>query len=255
MRGDPIEAPSAPGSVGTLPALFAHQAGVQPDAILFSISRSHPDLKQRETLETLTYGQAHEMAHRLALTLSDQHLPSSPPPAISSPSIATSDVCPVVGVWIERSIELHLAILATTTAGATWLPFDADAPCSRVAACLIDSRARVLLCDVEHHQRAIEAVSAAQSECRVVLYCDLEYVSRQMRYKSAIRSQKRVPQPHDGAYMIYTSGSSGKPKGIEISHKAALTFAIAEQTVLKTSRDDVVWQGFSAAFDMFIEEV
>jgi non-ribosomal peptide synthetase component F len=55
--------------------------------------------------------------------------------------------------------------------------------------------------------------------------------------------------------MIYTSGSTGTPKGIEIPHSAALGFCLSERSVLETGPDDIVWQGFSAAFDMFIEEV
>lgn len=63
------------------------------------------------------------------------------------------------------------------------------------------------------------------------------------------------PHSEDTAYMIYTSGSTGTPKGIAISHSAALTFALSERTVLKTCAEDIVWQGFSPAFDMFVEEV
>ncbi|KAH7397673.1 non-ribosomal peptide synthetase module [Cadophora sp. MPI-SDFR-AT-0126] len=63
------------------------------------------------------------------------------------------------------------------------------------------------------------------------------------------------PHPDDTAYMIYTSGSTGTPKGIEIPHSAALAFCLSERSCLETSTADVVWQGFSSAFDMFIEEV
>ena len=55
-----------------------------------------------------------------------------------------NDTVPVVGIWLERSIDLHLAILGTTISGAAWLPFDADAPATRVRTCLEDSNACVL---------------------------------------------------------------------------------------------------------------
>jgi non-ribosomal peptide synthetase component F len=63
------------------------------------------------------------------------------------------------------------------------------------------------------------------------------------------------PSAQDTAYMIYTSGSTGTPKGIAIPHSAATTFCLSEQSVLESGPSDVVWQGFSPAFDMFIEEV
>ncbi|KAF2120103.1 hypothetical protein BDV96DRAFT_628649 [Lophiotrema nucula] len=63
------------------------------------------------------------------------------------------------------------------------------------------------------------------------------------------------PDPQSTAYMVYTSSSTGTSKGIEISHQAALTFCLSERPVLETGPSDIVWQGFSPAFDMFIEEV
>ncbi|KAF0704521.1 hypothetical protein As57867_007313, partial [Aphanomyces stellatus] len=56
------------------------------------------------------------------------------------------------------------------------------------------------------------------------------------------------------AYYIYTSGTTGTPKGISISHRAATTFAYSESSVLGLTSIDVVWNGFSPAFDMWVEE-
>jgi len=64
---------------------------------------------------------------------------------------------PVVGIWLEKSIDLHLTVLATTISGATWLPFDADAPAARVTACIEDGKACVLVCDAAHYDTAIKA--------------------------------------------------------------------------------------------------
>jgi len=221
--------------VTTLPELFKWQAQRRCDATLFSF-RIQPDA----SLTTVSYAEAYEKCSQLANSLYSFHQNSG----IESP---------VVGIWLEKSIDLHLAILATTISGATWLPFDADAPAARVTACLEDSKACVLVCDAAHYGTAIKATENVPG-CRLVTF---EELSRQMQNAHGAAKDVELPGPcaHHTAYMIYTSGSTGTPKGIEIPHSAALTFCLSERSVLETSPSDIVWQGFSAAFDMFIEEV
>ncbi|KAG4441614.1 hypothetical protein IFR05_002898 [Cadophora sp. M221] len=217
-------------NVTTLPDLFRWQAQKRQNATLFSF-RSPAD----NTLTTLSYIEAYEKSSQIAKNLHSRYR-------------SCDDTAPVVGVWLERSIDLHLAILATTISGATWLPFDADAPATRVATCLKDSNASILLCDVAHYNAAVDATIGLPA-CRVVTF---EEISHQVPIST---TKLAGPRPDDTAYMIYTSGSTGTPKGIEIPHSAALAFCLSERSCLETNSTDVVWQGFSAAFDMFIEEV
>jgi non-ribosomal peptide synthetase component F len=219
--------------VTTLPELFRWQAQRRGDVTLFSF-RTSPDA----SLTTVSYSEAYEISSKLGNSLhslySFQH-----------------DKNPVVAIWLEKSIDLHLALLATTISGATWLPFDADIPVARVTACLRDSKACILLCDTAHYENSVQATKDVPG-CRVVTVEDLRAGTQ-----NASGAVKNItgPSPEQTAYMIYTSGSSGTPKGIEIAHRAALTFCLSERSVLETDSNDIVWQGFSAAFDMFIEEV
>jgi non-ribosomal peptide synthetase component F len=219
--------------VTTLPELFKWQAQRRCDATLFSFR-----ISPGANLTTVSYAEAYETSSQLANSLHSFHQNSS-------------TESPVVGIWLERSIDLHLAILATTIYGATWLPFDADAPAVRVTACLEDSKACVLVCDAAHYVSAIQATENIPG-CRLVTF---EELSRQKQCAPAAAKRLPGPRPHHTAYMIYTSGSTGTPKGIEIPHSAALTFCLSERSVLESGSSDIVWQGFSAAFDMFIEEV
>lgn len=218
--------------VQTLPDLLQHQAERLGDATLFSF---RPQLDCE--LTTLSYIEAYSTSCALGRALGTE-LPSS----------GTANA--VVGIWLERSIDLHLAILATTVSGAAWLPFDADVPHERVNACLQDSNASILLCDKSHHDVAMRAVDGLP-QCQVVT---LEELYKQAKDRPEVKDDIRTSQPQDTAYIIYTSGSSGTPKGIAISHHAALMFCLSERTILATDLHDIVWQGFSAAFDMFIEE-
>jgi non-ribosomal peptide synthetase component F len=219
--------------VSSLPTLFKWQARRRGDATLFSF-RAQPE----ESLTRVSYKDALETTLQLARRLRG-FLPG------------TRTKSPIVGIWFEKSIELHLAILATTTSGVAWLPFDADAPAARVEACLTDSNACVLLCDATHYEAAVKATCGVPG-CRLVSFDELVRLSQDGDV--AVQNIPE-PDPQGTAYLIYTSGSTGTPKGIEISHHAALTFCLSERSVLETGPEDIVWQGFSPAFDMFIEEV
>lgn len=192
----------------------------------------------KSALTRISYTQAYERACHLANVLRNLYLNSN-----------TS--IPVIGILLEKSVELHLAILATTISGSTWLPFDPDAPALRISACLKDSDASILICDDTHQEIASDAVSELDG-CRVV---NFEELWHEAQNTDASLEEIPGPKPQDTAYMIYTSGSTGMPKGIEIPHSAAVTFCMSERSVLETAPEDIVWQGFSPAFDMFIEEV
>ena len=114
--------------------------------------------QQHRDLTTLSYVNAYapNLYHPCTCTAFTSFHPRVPP-------------TPVVGIWLERSIDLHLAILATTISGAAWLPFDADAPTERVSACLMDSNASIILCDDFHHAAASRAVENLPG-CQVVTF-------------------------------------------------------------------------------------
>ena len=88
-------------NVTTLPELFKWQAQRRCDATLFSF-RIQPDAD----VTTISYAEAYETSSRLANCLHSLH------------QVASTEN-PVVGIWLERSIDLYLAILATTISGAT----------------------------------------------------------------------------------------------------------------------------------------
>jgi len=177
--------------VTTLPELFKWQAERRCHAPLFSF-RSSPEA----SLTMVSYSTAYATSCLLANSLHRIHQ-------------ASGVENPVVGVWLERSIELHLAILATTISGAAWLPFDADAPIARISACLQDSQACILLCDSAHYESAVEATNNVIGCCVVAF----EELSSWTQNASTETLELRKPRAHDTAYMIYTSGSTGTPKG------------------------------------------
>lgn len=262
------DVPAPPPGVHTLPDLFAYRARQQPSAIALSC-----EAEGTAGLQKISYGEAHSHALRTATVLRRkfaEHRRAQPTHEVRRQ--------PVIGIWLEKSLDLTLSVLGATFSGAAWLPFDHDAPPARVAVCLSDSGASILLCDAAHEERAREAVESMQGpQSEVLIYQDLEKAAAQE--ERAGRSLMRAgPQPEDAAYYIYTceflkewfccgnvsqyfwlilsspmravAGTTGTPKGISIPHRAALTFAMSESSeiVLGLSPRDIVWQGFSVRF-------
>jgi acyl-CoA synthetase (AMP-forming)/AMP-acid ligase II len=175
-----------PDDVQTLPDLFAHTVAQHPHRPALSCSSDG-------TLHTLSYLDLGRKVRHISDALQELSDPSS------------ENAPPVVGIWLERSADLTIAVLSATTAGFTWLPFDPDAPADRVRACLDDSNAMFILCDDAHYDRAC-VVSQSVQKCRTIRFSDLAAHSgpTDQNLSSATRGQIR---PDDPAYLIYTSGS------------------------------------------------
>lgn len=152
----------------------------------------------------------------------------------------------VVGLWLERGVDVLISQVAIVKTGATWLPFDSDAPVERVAACLGDANARLLLADAERVARAIGVVRCpAIDPARIVNAAD----------QSSVDARALGATPDHAAYIIYTSGSTGEPKGIVVSNRNICHFLRAVNEVYGVTREDVMFQGASVAFDLSVEQI
>ncbi|HWS86559.1 MAG TPA: amino acid adenylation domain-containing protein [Pyrinomonadaceae bacterium] len=161
----------------------------------------------------------------------------------------------MVGMMLERSAEMVVAILGILKAGGAYVPLDPEYPQERLSFMLSDSGARVLLT-----QESLAGLLPAESlneELRVVA---LDAVGEELRRQSAEGLGATGVTPDNLAYVIYTSGSTGRPKGVMISHRSILnrllwmveTFAFdaSDRTLLKTSVsfDASVWELFVPLF-------
>jgi len=149
----------------------------------------------------------------------------------------------IVGLWVPRGIDLLVSQLAIAKTGAAWLPFDADTPGDRVSICLDDAHAIGIVTGHGLHTQLHQPVCPVWDQADLLL----------KTHETLLRRTGATPdQP---AYVIYTSGSTGKPKGVPISQGAICHFLRSENSVLGVRSDDVVYQGFSVAFDMSFEEI
>ena len=112
-----------------------------------------------------------------------------------------------VGIFMERTLEMVVAILGVLKAGGTYVPLDPAYPAARLGLMLADVQARVIVAEAALAPRLPEHAAAV-----VVLDAERELIARQSETGPAHRSWA-----DDLAYVIYTSGSTGKPKGVMVT--------------------------------------
>jgi amino acid adenylation domain-containing protein/thioester reductase-like protein len=132
----------------------------------------------------------------------------------------------LVGIYLERSLEIIIALLGILKAGGAYLPLDTALPAEGLAFRLHDARASILLTQ----QALIETLPHLATQM-VCLDRDGEIIERESRANptSKVTSNNLV-------YALFTSGSTGKPKGVVIEHRQLLNYlyAILDQLNLPT---------------------
>ncbi len=151
----------------------------------------------------------------------------------------------LVGLWMPRGIDLLIAQIAITRAGAAWVPFDAEAPVDRIAICLDDAQAKGIVTAAEWQGRAAGTERTVWTPEGLAAGDD--GVAMPARAAGLTKDHP--------AYLIYTSGSTGTPKAIVISHRNICHFLRSGNALYGIDADDIVFQGASVAFDLSMEEI
>ena len=146
----------------------------------------------------------------------------------------------LVGICVERSVEMLVAVLAVLKAGGAYVPLDPAYPRDRLAFMLEDAQVRVLLTE----QRLV-AQLPAHDAAMVCIDRDRDAIARHPIEPPAARAT-----PDNLAYVIYTSGSTGKPKGVMIPHRNLVNFQWSIRDQLGVTDRDVVVAAASLSFDM-----
>ena len=193
--------------------LFERTAQRIPDAVAAA-----------DEVRTITYGQLERGANQLAhLLLAGGVVPGAR-----------------VGICLDRTIDMPLALIAVLKCGAAYVPLDPAHPAERLSftlanaevACVVtltqfkpqlgDSTAPLLLLDDLEARLALQPVDAPGVPCR----------------------------PDDLAYVIYTSGSTGRPKGVEVEHRNVVSFLEAMRREPRLCEKDALLAVTTLSFDI-----
>jgi amino acid adenylation domain-containing protein len=148
----------------------------------------------------------------------------------------------IVGIWMERSLEMVIGLLGVLKSGAAYLPLDVSHPLQRIETLLLESRVDLVICDSNRKKGA--AKLGLQAICM-----------EEDREWSGEGGKDQTRREYDGeniAYVIYTSGSTGKPKGVMVSRRSLSNHMMWMTSEL--SESDTVLQKTPIGFDASVWE-
>jgi amino acid adenylation domain-containing protein len=198
--------------------LFERQVELTPGAIALV----HED-------QRVTYRELNERANQLA-----HHLQSL---GVSPDSL--------VGICVDRSIEMIIGLLGIVKAGGAYLPLDPQYPQERLAFMLEDADVQILLTV----QRVIDRLP--ENNARLVCL-DSEW---QKIAEQSVAQPSNLLRPEHLAYVIYTSGSTGRPKGVMITHQNVSRLLAATHHRFNFTEEDAWTMFHSYAFDFSVWEL
>jgi amino acid adenylation domain-containing protein len=225
----------------TIHELFEEQAVRMPDGIAVIGGGWHPQLikgRKAERAEqrvgawgavplprervSITYGELNQKSNQLATVLGEKGVGSDT----------------IVGIMVERSVEMIIGILGILKAGGAYLPIDPAYPLDRINYMLKDSKARILLSEVS----------------------ELNGVAEVIEFPSLIIEKENTEPTHltyptHLCYIIYTSGTTGLPKGTMIDHCSLVNQCTWHSRYYHITESDHSSQYAGIGFDAAVFEI
>jgi amino acid adenylation domain-containing protein len=155
----------------------------------------------------------------------------------------------LVALYLERSVELIISILAIVKAGGIYLPLGTDDPSNRTRVVLQDSNPTKILTSSDLYDNLCSAVCFDPEDkiIRVNIFFQEKIETDELNHVCLNSS-------HDPIYVMYTSGSSGKPKGCVIPHCGVIRL-VKNMNYVQISATDHIAQIANAAFDAMTFEM
>jgi non-ribosomal peptide synthetase-like protein len=152
-----------------------------------------------------------------------------------------------VGVLLDRGLDCYVTLFGLLKARATYVPIDANHPADRLAYILEDSQSRLAVTQQRFADRFPEGLPL------VVL--DHARYEISAASNAPLKDEERAAGADALAYVLYTSGTTGRPKGVAVAHPSICNFVRVAAENYGFGVGDRVYQGMSIAFDFSVEEL
>lgn len=222
---------------------------VTPDEkkkILYDFNNTSADYPRDKTITQLFEEQVEKTPDNIAVVFEDQKLTyrelneraNSLANYLRSQKIGRNDI---VGIMVNRSLEMIISILAVLKSGACYIPIDPEYPQDRIEYMLNNSNTKLLLTF-----KRLENKVTFDNKLFVELDNEL--------YNSNKDNLININKPDDLAYIIYTSGSTGKPKGVMLKHSNINNFIQGMCNVVDFNSRKTIVSVTTISFDIFVLE-
>ena len=222
---------------------------VTPDEkkkILYDFNNTSADYPRDKTITQLFEEQVDKTPDNIAVVFEDQKLTyrelneraNSLASYLRSQKIGRNDI---VGIMVNRSLEMIISIVAVLKSGACYIPIDPEYPQDRIEYMLNNSNAKLLLTF-----KKLENKVTFDNKLFVELDNEL--------YNSNKDNLININEPDDLAYIIYTSGSTGKPKGVMLKHSNINNFIQGMCNVVDFNSRKTIVSVTTISFDIFVLE-
>ncbi|WP_158078661.1 non-ribosomal peptide synthetase, partial [Clostridium puniceum] len=202
----------------TIQELFEEQAEKTPNNIAVLFEGNH-----------LTYKELNKKSNQLALQLREKGVKSNV----------------IVGIMVERSLEMMVGIMAILKAGGAYLPISPQYPINRIEYIVENSGMKLLLTQSSFIEKTEELKGKA----------DIINLNNKDIFTGKDTNLELVNTSKDLAYIIYTSGSTGNPKGVMIEHHSVINRLNWMQNKYPIGENDVILQKTPFTFDVSVWEL
>ncbi|WP_299102882.1 amino acid adenylation domain-containing protein [uncultured Winogradskyella sp.] len=207
--------------------------------ILENAVLEHPDkVALRYMSQSISYKEFYEKSECLAITLLQLNVKKGDR----------------IGIYMNRCMESFIAVYGITMAGAVFVPLDPTAPNERTQFLIDDCKIEHLV-TVPAQSRAIVKIAAVSEGLQTIIGLDKDLDVNTVSWSNVYKSDRNsVEFPRvlgkDLAYIMYTSGSTGLPKGIMHTHNSCLAYAKGSKTLYDVAALDVIASHAPLHFDI-----